>query len=156
MSAVYACALLQQAAGRLWLTGATLGGVLVVEIALLAALIPRLGIMGAPYGLTISAAAGLAVLLPTTLRTWRIGVGVGPALRYAAALAVLALVLRLCPESAGRLMTVGWIVVAGACYLGLLVGTRLLRFADVAVLLGGLSPRLAARLTGSSGPAGRG
>ena len=139
---VYGLAMLLQASGQLSVQAWALPVTLAIEVAALHVLVPRYGTRGAGVALALAGICGLILLLPATLRAYILRVTPRLTIRYIVALALFAMVLRLCPHE-GRLLTATAIAVAGGVYATAMVVFGLLRSEDIALLSDGLGPRFA-------------
>lgn len=125
-----------QALGRRDAVAKVMPAVLVVELAILTLLVPRLAAMGAAIAFALASWTGAVLLAVTYHRHQRIGLPESRgATRYAVALLALVAGLALAPDLS-TVMMLGLVVVAGLVYLGVARSLNLITAEDVARLQG--------------------
>ena len=136
----FGCATLLQARGRHALPALTLAVAVPTQIAAAALAVPAFGITGAAGALALASALVLVFLGPPVVRSYRLTTSLREGVRYAAALAILAIALRIGPH-ADRVLTVLAVVAGWTLYGVTLVILRLITVADVETLGGAFGSR---------------
>jgi O-antigen/teichoic acid export membrane protein len=136
----FGCATLLQARGRHALPALTLAVAVPTQIAIAALAVPAFGITGAAGALAVASALVLVFLGPPVVRSYQLTTSLREGVRYVAALAILAIALRIGPH-ADRVMTVFAVAAGWMLYGVTLVILRLITVADVETLGGAFGSR---------------
>jgi O-antigen/teichoic acid export membrane protein len=136
----FGCATLLQAQGRHSLPALTLAAAVPVQIAAAALAVPTFGMMGAAGALALASALVLVLLAASVVRSYGLTTSLREGLRYAVALAVLTIALRIAPNT-DRMLTVVGLAAGWILYGVTLVILRLIRVDDVETLGGAFGSR---------------
>jgi O-antigen/teichoic acid export membrane protein len=140
LTMAYGVSILLQAQGRAELPAVALTVSVPAQLILATLAVPALGMTGAALAMGAAAMLVLVILAPPVIRSFRIRPSAGEAVRYAAALAVLAGTLAFLPHW-DRLTTVVSLATAALVYLIALTVLRLITARDVETLGGALGSR---------------
>jgi O-antigen/teichoic acid export membrane protein len=151
LTIAYAGVILLHAQGRVGRPAMVLTVAVVLQVIVAAVLVPRSGGVGAAIALGVAALATLVAVLVPVLRGYSLAPAPGDVVRYALALAALAVALSVLPHDS-RVTTVISLVLAAVVYVAAIIVLRLLTPTDLTTMAGAFGTRRARVLGLLRGP----